>query len=64
MTNGYHVGAERDEYFSRRGYYLLATFYKKLVFAVSIIDNFLNDPQATYKKNSFQLTTGYSSNLH
>jgi hypothetical protein len=38
--------------------------YKKLSFAVSTIDSFLNNPQVGYKKNSFQLTTGFALNLH
>jgi len=38
--------------------------YKKLGFAVSAIDNILNNPQVGYKKNSFQLSTGFSLNLH
>ena len=38
--------------------------YKKLAFSVSVIDNFLNSPQIGYKKNSFQLSTGFAFNLH
>ena len=38
--------------------------YKKLSFSVSTIDTFLNNPQVGYKKNSFQLTTGFALNLH
>jgi hypothetical protein len=38
--------------------------YKKLAFSVSTIDNFLNNPQIGYKKNSFQFTTGIAINLH
>jgi hypothetical protein len=38
--------------------------YKKLAFSISTIDNFLNNPQIGYKKNSFQLTTGFALNLH
>jgi hypothetical protein len=38
--------------------------YKKLAFSVSTIDNFLNNPQIGYKKNSFQFTTGFALNLH
>jgi hypothetical protein len=34
--------------------------YKKLAFSVSTIDNFLNNPQIGYKKNSFQFTTGFA----
>jgi Protein of unknown function, DUF481 len=37
--------------------------YKKLAFSISTIDNFLNNPQIGYKKNSFQLTTGFALNL-
>ena len=37
--------------------------YKKLAFSVSTIDNFLNNPQIGYKKNSFQFTTGFALNL-
>jgi hypothetical protein len=38
--------------------------YKKLAFSVTTIDNFLNNPQIGYKKNSFQFTTGLAINLH
>ncbi len=38
--------------------------YKNLGFSVSIIDNFQNDPQVGYKKNSFQFSTGFALNLH
>jgi Protein of unknown function, DUF481 len=38
--------------------------YKKLGFAVSVIDNLLNNPQVGYKKNSFQFSTGFSLSLH
>lgn len=38
--------------------------YKKLGFSVNIIDNFLNDPQEGYKKNSFQFSTGFAFTLH
>jgi hypothetical protein len=38
--------------------------YKKLAFSVSTIDNFLNNPQVGYKKNSFQFATGFALNLH
>jgi hypothetical protein len=38
--------------------------YKKLAFSVTTIDNFLNNPQIGYKKNSFQFTTGFALNLH
>lgn len=38
--------------------------YKKLSFSLSVIDNFLNDPQAGYQKNSFQMSTGLSFSLH
>ena len=37
--------------------------YKRLSFSVATIDNFLNNPQVGYKKNSFQLTTGFALNL-
>jgi len=37
--------------------------YKKLAFSVTTIDNFLNNPQIGYKKNSFQFTTGFALNL-
>jgi Protein of unknown function, DUF481 len=37
--------------------------YKKLAFSISTIDNFLNNPQIGYKKNSFQFTTGFALNL-
>jgi hypothetical protein len=38
--------------------------YKNLAFSVSTIDNFLNNPQVGYKKNSFQFSTGFALNLH
>ena len=38
--------------------------YKRLAFSVSTIDNFLNNPQIGYKKNSFQFVTGFALNLH
>ncbi len=38
--------------------------YKKLSFSVATIDTFLNNPQVGYRKNSFQLTTGFALNLH
>ncbi len=38
--------------------------YKRLAFSVNTIDNFLNNPQIGYKKNSFQFTTGFALNLH
>jgi hypothetical protein len=38
--------------------------YKRLSFSVSTIDNFLNNPQVGYKKNSFQFSTGFALNLH
>ncbi len=37
--------------------------YKRLSFSVSTIDNFLNNPQIGYKKNSFQFITGFALNL-
>jgi hypothetical protein len=37
--------------------------YKKLAFSLSTIDNFLNNPQIGYKKNSFQFITGFTLNL-
>ena len=38
--------------------------YKKLGFSINIVDNFLNDPQEGYNKNSFQFSTGLSFTLH
>jgi Protein of unknown function, DUF481 len=38
--------------------------YKNLGFSVSTIDNFLNNPQVGYKKNSFQFSTGVSLIFH
>lgn len=37
--------------------------YKNLGFAVSAIDNLLNNPQVGFKKNSFQFSTGLSLSL-
>jgi len=38
--------------------------YKNLGFSVSVIDNFLNNPQVGYKKNSLQFSTGFALSLH
>ena len=38
--------------------------YKKLGFSVSVIDNFLNDPQIGFNKNSLQFSTGFAFSLH
>jgi hypothetical protein len=38
--------------------------YKKLGFSVSFIDNFLNNPQVGYNKNSLQFSTGFAFSLH
>jgi hypothetical protein len=38
--------------------------YKKLGFSLAVIDNFQNDPQVGYQKNSFQFATGLSLRLH
>jgi hypothetical protein len=38
--------------------------YKKLGFSVSVIDNFLNNPQSGYNKNSLQFSTGFALSLH
>ena len=37
--------------------------YKKLSFSLAVIDNFQNDPQVGYQKNSFQFSTGLSFSL-
>jgi hypothetical protein len=37
--------------------------YKRLGFSVSVVDNFLNNPQVGYKKNSFQFGTGFALSL-
>ena len=37
--------------------------YKKLSFSLAVIDNFQNDPQVGYQKNSFQFSTGLSFTL-
>ncbi len=37
--------------------------YKILGFSVATIDTFLNNPQVGYRKNSFQLTTGFTLSL-
>ena len=37
--------------------------YKRLAYSVSTIDNFLNNPQIGYKKNSFQFVSGFALNL-
>ena len=37
--------------------------YKKLAFSLSTIDNFLNNPQIGYRKNSFQFISGFALNL-
>jgi Protein of unknown function, DUF481 len=38
--------------------------YKRLAFSVSTIDNFLNNPQIGYQKNSVQFITGFALTLH
>jgi hypothetical protein len=38
--------------------------YKSLGFSVSVIDNFLNDPQVGFNKNSLQFSTGFALSLH
>jgi hypothetical protein len=38
--------------------------YKKLGFSFAVIDNFQNDPQVGYQKNSFQFSSGLSLTLH
>ena len=38
--------------------------YKNLGFSVSVIDNFLNNPQVGYNKNSLQFSTGFAFSLH
>ena len=38
--------------------------YKKLGFSLSLIDNFQNDPQVGFQKNSLQLSTGLAFSLH
>jgi hypothetical protein len=38
--------------------------YKKLSFTLAVIDNFQNDPQVGYQKNSFQFSSGFSLTLH
>jgi hypothetical protein len=37
---------------------LAVPLYKSLNFSIGVIDSFLNDPPPSFKKNSFQLTTG------
>jgi len=37
--------------------------YKRFAFNMSVTDAFLNNPPATFKKNSFQLTTGLTYTL-
>ena len=37
--------------------------YKRLAFSLSTIDNFLNNPQIGYRKNSFQFISGFALNL-
>ena len=43
---------------------LRAPIYKKIGFSVSVIDNFLNNPQVGYQKNSLQFSTGFAFSLH
>ncbi len=42
---------------------LLFPVYKRLGFSVGVLDNFLNDPAAGSKKNSFQFTAGVTYTL-
>jgi hypothetical protein len=37
--------------------------YKRFAFSMSVADTFLNNPPQTFKKNSFQLTTGLTYTL-
>jgi hypothetical protein len=37
--------------------------YKRFAFTTSVVDTFLNNPPPTFKKNSFQLTTGLTYTL-
>lgn len=37
--------------------------YKRLTFTVGVIDSYLHDPAPTFKKNSFQATTGLTYSL-
>jgi Protein of unknown function, DUF481 len=42
---------------------LVFPIYKRLGFSVGTLDDFLNDPAAGSKKNSFQFTAGVSYTL-
>ena len=42
---------------------LTVPVYKRLSFSVGVIDMFLNNPPPTFKKNSFQFTTGLTYTL-
>jgi hypothetical protein len=37
--------------------------YKRISLNVSALDTFLNDPPSSFKKNSFQFTTGLTYSL-
>ena len=51
------------DYFATAGGSMTVPVYKRFAFNMSVTDAFLNNPPATFKKNSFQLTTGLTYTL-
>jgi hypothetical protein len=51
------------DYFATGGGSVTVPVYKRFAFNMALSDTFLNSPPATFKKNSFQLTTGLTYTL-
>jgi Protein of unknown function, DUF481 len=51
------------DYFATGGASMTVPVYKRFAFSMAVADTFLNNPPATFKKNSFQLTTGLTYTL-
>jgi hypothetical protein len=51
------------DYFATGSGSMTVPVYKRFAFSMSVADTFLNNPPATFKKNSFQLTTGLTYTL-
>jgi hypothetical protein len=52
-----------NDYFATGGGSITIPVYKRLAFSGALSDTFLNNPPPTFKKNSFQLTTGITYTL-
>lgn len=51
------------DYFATAGASMTVPVYKRFAFSMALADTYLNNPPATFKKNSFQLTTGLTYTL-